>query len=221
MRLIRTRSRPTATSTLCRDEGVAESADLVRGWNDMDEVPGSVPSGTPDLDKAEDTKQCPHCAETIRAEAKVCRFCGRELSGTSGKGPFLGLSKTTLVIIASALVAAGAIAWAILAAADKSKSSAEPEPNTTFTIDGTLTASECGGGYEIEFASVEVRDQNDKLIGSSTTSGDESSRLGCVVTFEVEVPKASFYQVQIGTHGGPSYSFKEMEAVDWQMDLSL
>ena len=26
-----------------------------------------------------DTKMCPHCAETIKAEAKVCRFCGRDV----------------------------------------------------------------------------------------------------------------------------------------------
>ena len=26
-----------------------------------------------------DEKQCPHCAETIKAAAKVCRFCGRDL----------------------------------------------------------------------------------------------------------------------------------------------
>jgi len=26
------------------------------------------------------TKQCPFCAERIKQEAKVCRFCGRELT---------------------------------------------------------------------------------------------------------------------------------------------
>jgi hypothetical protein len=26
-----------------------------------------------------DTRKCPHCAETIKADAKVCRFCNREL----------------------------------------------------------------------------------------------------------------------------------------------
>ncbi len=27
-----------------------------------------------------DTKKCPHCAELIRAEAKVCRHCQRDLA---------------------------------------------------------------------------------------------------------------------------------------------
>jgi hypothetical protein len=37
---------------------------------------------TPELEI--DSKQCPFCAETIKKEAKVCRYCGRDLpeSGT-------------------------------------------------------------------------------------------------------------------------------------------
>ncbi len=29
--------------------------------------------------KTSDYRACPHCAEPIRAEAKVCRYCGRDV----------------------------------------------------------------------------------------------------------------------------------------------
>jgi hypothetical protein len=87
---------------------------------------------------------------------------------------------------------------------------------------GTLTASECGGGYDIEFASVSVRNEADKLIGSGSTGANKSTIGSCEVTFTVEdVPRADFYQVEIGSHGGPSYSYGEMQQANWDLQLSL
>jgi hypothetical protein len=92
----------------------------------------------------------------------------------------------------------------------------------THTITGTLTASECDGGYNIANAAVEIRDEKDKLIGAGTTSGNTSVGILCSVTWSIpDVAKASFYQVTIGTHGGPSYSYAELKSDNWTLDLSL
>ncbi|MBI3890265.1 MAG: hypothetical protein HY303_01895 [Candidatus Wallbacteria bacterium] len=37
-----------------------------------------------DLDAATDTKECPMCAETVRAKAKICRYCRHEFDATAG-----------------------------------------------------------------------------------------------------------------------------------------
>ena len=105
---------------------------------------------------------------------------------------------------------------------DTPADAASPSTNE-HTLTGTLEASECGGGYDIKNASVEIRDESDKLIGATTTSiNDIQTGFGCKVSFTVEgLPQAEFYQITIGTHGGPSYTFDELEANNWNIALNL
>ena len=59
------------TITRCQDEyrqiQITEEAQKLAHAIKSDQKPGT------------DTKECPYCAEIIKAKAKVCRFCGREL----------------------------------------------------------------------------------------------------------------------------------------------
>jgi len=43
----------------------------------------------------------------------------------------------------------------------------------------------------------------------------------CRVQFQSPVPVAKFYQITIGTHSAPSYSFDEMHSRSFAVDLDL
>ena len=45
------------------------------GWLILALLPSRVEHGIP----PSEARRCPYCAETIRAAATVCRFCGRDL----------------------------------------------------------------------------------------------------------------------------------------------
>jgi hypothetical protein len=121
----------------------------------------------------------------------------------------------------TAIILAGLLAFGLTACTDSGHTM-----NGTLTvidIDTLGTGDPCGGGYDVEHAAVEVRDQGDHLIGAATTGTNVSTDdLLCTVHFTVDqLPEVKFYQITIGSHGGPAYSLEELEKMNWKVDLSL
>jgi hypothetical protein len=69
-----------------------------------------------------------------------------------------------------ALVIIGLLGWLVLSS--RGGTTGPLAEKHTFKV--SLTATECGGGYDIENAAVEIRDEKDKLIGAGTTAFDVS-----------------------------------------------
>lgn len=72
---------------------------VVAGWifyvvHNSKPAPNNIPdqNAQPENVSIKTEKTCPRCAETVKAAAKACRFCGQtfEISSVSGAKPLLG-----------------------------------------------------------------------------------------------------------------------------------
>lgn len=70
--------------------------------------------------------------------------------------------------------------------------------------------------------------KSDDEVGSDTDEMSDDEKLdlffdyiGCVVIFEVEVPVEDFYSIEVGRRGDLSYSYEDLEEMDWAVALSL
>lgn len=98
-----------------------------------------------------------------------------------------------------------------------------PTPAAQHVIAGTVDAPDCRGGYNLLSSPVMVRNESNTIVGTGTTDDHDSSTTvpGCTVHFTVSVGPAQFYQLQIGTHAGPSYTFDELQQANWTIALKL
>lgn len=62
----------------------------------------------------EATRICPYCAETVKADAKVCRYCGRELKTSVERVSHNLVSVGIGLAIAGVLVVIGLVVLFVL-----------------------------------------------------------------------------------------------------------
>lgn len=94
-------------------------------------------------------------------------------------------------------------------------SGGDTPPDKSQVMAGNVVAPDCDGGYGLENSRVPLRNETNDIIGTATTSSNQIAPVTdpCVVGFEIEdVPRAKFYTVTIGSHEGPAWSLREMEA---------
>lgn len=145
----------------------------------------SAPSPPPAL-PAQETKQCPFCAETILADAAVCRFCGRDLKAHASKGRAKPVR--ALLIVATLLACPTLFCFAAYLSAKPPNAQDATSLPPTATLDPE-TAKAVWGTVDIrELAKNPDRYIGDQLHYQGEVFSIEEDVNGAVIQAWVEIP---------------------------------
>jgi hypothetical protein len=70
-------------------------------------------------------------------------------------------------------------------------------------------------------SSVRVVDESGTIVGMSSLTGGELNQSGCKFSFSVELPRARFYEIQVGRREGLRTSYEELVSQGWAIEGSL
>jgi hypothetical protein len=173
---------------------------------------------------------CPNGHE-VQAGVRFCPECGAAISAAEGAAipaspegtatPAPGKPRNMIPWLAAGAVVVAAVVAAVLLVGGGQTITGE------FALFDSELGSDCqgSGGYSDigPGASVTVRNEKGETIGTSNLgSGEHISGFGCTYDFTVDgVPNAKFYRIEVSHRGEVEYSRAEIEAADWNVNLSL
>lgn len=182
--------------------------------------------------------ECPRCAIEVFRGQERCMRCGatldwRAMSAIS-RGPALGQPPRSNVAqivggVAGGILLAAAVLWVATSGV------LSPHRTVTGTLqlysgsDGDQYKNVGGicwgtGGYDDlkAGATIVLKDEAGKLVGTSSLESGKGDLLSCEFAFTIhDVGDARIYQSSIGHRGGPSWTREQMEAMGWRIGLSI
>jgi hypothetical protein len=203
-----------------------EQKDL--GWTGPASEASAVPP-PPDSPLPPPPATCSGCGGFLAAGAAFCSVCGTE-AGAAAKGGKRSRGVILAIAAVAAVVLVGAAAVGLLALTTTSTRTVEGSAtlvDSDFSRQSVGASCSGSGGYSDlrAGASMRLADGEGATIATTNLAPGVVPRSGrCLFSFTFdEIPDVDFYAVTIGggRRGELSYSREELEAKNWEIDLSI